>query len=201
VPVRPPIDGLDALGPRDGVHVLHTMGDTFALTSTLDSEPVRRALIVGAGYVGLEMAEALTARGIPVTQVEMLREVLPTVDPELGALVRAELERNGVQVLTSTTVTAVEPTTEGDGHLRVTGTGPAGPAQWDVDLVLVVVGPDMSTGLPGSGRRATAWSPTTAFWGLRTCRWGRRLTSKDAWRGRTRSGARRPSPEASAPRW
>ncbi len=65
------------------------------------------ALIVGAGYVGLEMAEGLTARGIAVTQVEMLPEVLPTVDPELGALVHAELERHGVDVHTSTTVTRI----------------------------------------------------------------------------------------------
>ena len=50
-------------------------------------------MIVGAGYIGLEMAEALTARGLHVTQLEQLPEVLPTVDPELGALVRAELDR------------------------------------------------------------------------------------------------------------
>ena len=52
------------------------------------------------------MAEGLTARGIAVTQVEMLPEVLPTVDPELGALVHAELDRHGVDVHTGTTVTA-----------------------------------------------------------------------------------------------
>jgi len=61
------------------------MGDTFALTRTLDTLQPATALIVGAGYVGLEMAEGLTARGIRVTQVEMLPEVLPTVDVELGA--------------------------------------------------------------------------------------------------------------------
>ena len=70
----------------------------------------RTALIVGAGYVGLEMAEGLTARGLQVTQVEMLPEVLPTVDPELGALVHAELSRHGVDVHTRTTVTAITRT-------------------------------------------------------------------------------------------
>ena len=68
------------------------MGDTFALMRTLEERAVARAVIVGAGYVGLEMAEALIARGVAVTQVEQLPEVLPTVDPELGALVRAELQ-------------------------------------------------------------------------------------------------------------
>jgi NADPH-dependent 2,4-dienoyl-CoA reductase/sulfur reductase-like enzyme len=154
VPVRPPIDGLTgpaALGPADGVHVLHTMGDTFAVQQTLQRPPTARArqvLIVGAGYVGLEMAEALTARGLQVVQVVMLPEVLPTVDPELGSLVRAELTRRGVEVHTDTTVTAISRAGGcGDGaagragRLHVAGSGPAGdPVDWDVDLVLVVVG-------------------------------------------------------------
>lgn len=145
VPVRPPIDGLDDVGPQDGVHLLHTMGDTFALEATLERADPRRALIVGAGYVGLEMAEGLTARGIHVTQVERLPEVLPTVDPELGALVRAELVRHGVDVHTGTTVTRIA--TDGAG-LHVEGRGPeAEPVAWDVDLVLVVVGVRPDTGL------------------------------------------------------
>jgi NADPH-dependent 2,4-dienoyl-CoA reductase/sulfur reductase-like enzyme len=57
VPVRPSIDGLDRLGARDGVHLLHSMGDTFALMRSLEQPPVERAVIVGAGYIGLEMAE------------------------------------------------------------------------------------------------------------------------------------------------
>ncbi|NUU16563.1 FAD-dependent oxidoreductase [Cellulomonas humilata] len=138
VPVRPPIDGLDELGPRDGVHLLHTMGDTFDLMATLDRAAPRRALIVGAGYVGLEMAEGLTARGIHVTQVERLPEVLPTVDPELGALVRAELLRHGVDVHTGTSVTRIA---RRDGGLRVDAQATDGdPIAWDVDLVLVVTG-------------------------------------------------------------
>ncbi|MCG2801737.1 MAG: FAD-dependent oxidoreductase [Cellulomonas sp.] len=139
VPVRPPIAGLDDLGPDDGVHLLHTMGDTFALTASLERRSPRTALIVGAGYVGLEMAEGLTARGIAVTQVEMLPQVLPTVGPELGALVRAELDRHGVDVHTRTTVRRIA---RGEsGGLHVIGEGPdRQPVAWDVDLVLVVVG-------------------------------------------------------------
>ena len=79
VPVRPPIGGLsgpDALGPEDGVHVLHTMGDTFAVMRTLETASPASAVIVGAGYVGLEMADALIARGLAVTQIEQLPEVL-----------------------------------------------------------------------------------------------------------------------------
>ena len=110
VPVRPPIGGLagpGALGPGDGVHLLHSMGDTFAVMATLEQAAPASAVIVGAGYIGLEMADALTVRGLQVTQIEQLPEVLPTVDPELGALVHAELAGRGVEVLTGTTVQAI----------------------------------------------------------------------------------------------
>ena len=113
VSVRPPITGLDQLGPDDGVHLLHSMGDTFAVMNTLTTKDPKTAIIIGAGYIGLEMAEGLTARGIHVTQIEALPEVLPTVEPELGALVHAELTRNGVDVRTGTLVTAVNRTATG----------------------------------------------------------------------------------------
>src|SRR5207248_9748699 len=102
VPVRPPITGLNELGPDDGVHLLHSMGDTFAVMRTLEQAAPASAVIVGAGYIGLEMADALTVRGLRVTQMEQLSEVLPTVDPQLGALVHAELASHGVEVLTGT---------------------------------------------------------------------------------------------------
>src|SRR5450432_15042 len=91
VSVRPPIEGLNgtnALGAEDGVHLLHSMSDTFAIAETLNQRTPSSAVIVGAGYIGLEMAEALSVRGLSVTQMEQLPQVLPTVDPELGALVR-----------------------------------------------------------------------------------------------------------------
>jgi len=151
LPLRPPLEGLDgpdALGAADGVHLLHSMGDTLDLLHTLEQTGATSALIVGAGYVGLEMAEGLTLRGLAVTQVERLPEVLPTVDPELGALVHAQLTGHSVDVLTSTTVTSVSRADPGAaGRLRVdgistgTGTGTAGISfTRHVDLVLVVVG-------------------------------------------------------------
>ncbi len=148
VPVRPPIDGLDELGPDDGVHLLHSMGDTFALERTLAERQPRNALIVGAGYVGLEMAEGLTTRGIEVTQVEMLPEVLPTVDSELGELVHAELTRHGVKLHTNSTVTSISRLDDDKTVLHVEGhTVDKQPLSWDVDLVLVVVGVQPDTEL------------------------------------------------------
>ena len=142
VPVRPPIAGLEQLGPDDGVHLLHSMDDTFALTQTLERPGIGRAVIVGAGYIGLEMAEGLTTRGLKVTQIEQLPEVLPTVDPELGALVHDELERHGVTVACETRVDAIESAgADTDAPLVVRATGPSG-AQlvYPADVVLVVVG-------------------------------------------------------------
>lgn len=141
VSARPPIDGLtgpDALGPKDGVHLLHSMGDTFAVMDSLQQRDPKTAVIIGAGYIGLEMAEGLTTRGIAVTQFEALPEVLPTVDPELGALVHDELERHGVQVLTHTTVSAVTRTDT--GALTVTAHRDGETLETTVDFVPVVVG-------------------------------------------------------------
>ena len=154
VPVRPPISGLDQLGPADGVHLLHSMGDTFALMSTLHSLHTLEqagpasAVIVGAGYIGLEMADALTTRGLAVTQMEQLPEVLPTVDPELGTCVHDQLTSHGVEVLTGTTVRQISQAAPGEaGRLRVDATAAGGAAVTRLaDLVLVVVGvrPDTS---------------------------------------------------------
>jgi NADPH-dependent 2,4-dienoyl-CoA reductase/sulfur reductase-like enzyme len=141
-PVRPPIAGLDVLGPADGVHVLHTMADTFALTATLANGP-ESALIVGAGYIGLEMAEALRSRGLRVTVVEQLPQVLPTVDADLAALVADELARHDVAVHTGTAVTSIEKTPRG---LAVTGEA----FQDTADVVLVVVGVRPDTALARS---------------------------------------------------
>ena len=145
VSVRPSIAGLvgpDALGPDDGVHLLHSMGNTFAVMQTLDRLDTAdaSAAIVGAGYIGLEMAEALTARGLRVTQIEALPEVLPTVDPELGALVHAELERNGVEVLTGTAVTALTRSRDGSATLCVEAHRDGETLTREADIVLVVVG-------------------------------------------------------------
>ncbi len=141
-PVRPPIAGLGELGPWDGIHLLHSMGDTFALMQTLERSQIERAVIVGAGYIGLEMAEALTTRGLSVTQLEQLPEVLPTVDSELGALVHEELERHGVAVSCSTRVDRIEKSKKGSPHrLLVRALGPGNDRlEFPADLALVSVG-------------------------------------------------------------
>ena len=160
LPVRPPISGLTgpgALGAADGVHLLHSMGDTFALMRTLEDTAPATAVIVGAGYIGLEMADALVTRGLSVTQMEQLPEVLPTVDPGLGTLVHGQLARHGVDVLTGTTVRQVSRAASADaGRLRVDATTAAGQAVTrPADLVLVVVGVRPDADLAASAGAAT----------------------------------------------
>jgi NADPH-dependent 2,4-dienoyl-CoA reductase/sulfur reductase-like enzyme len=145
IPARPPIGGLagpDALGAADGVHLLHSMGDTFAVMRTLENAAPASAVIVGGGYIGLEMADALTVRGLQVTQMEQLPEVLPTVDPQLGAHVHAELAAHGVEVLAGTTVRQISRATPGHtGRLQVQTTAADGTAVTRAaDMVLVVAG-------------------------------------------------------------
>ena len=88
------------------------------------------------------MAEGLTARGLSVTQIEQLPEVLPTVDPELGALVRAELTHHGVDVQCDTRVDSIAALPESsDARLEVSATGPGGqPLRYQADVVLISVG-------------------------------------------------------------
>jgi NADPH-dependent 2,4-dienoyl-CoA reductase/sulfur reductase-like enzyme len=133
VPVRPPIDGLDL----PGVHVLHTMGDTFALHQAV-TVGARSAVIVGGGYIGLEMAEAFTARGLTVTLVEQAPAVMPTVDVELGRLLGEELRRHDVQVVNDVIVKAIH---HAAGGLTVAGE-PDFAATADLVLVVVGVRPD-----------------------------------------------------------
>jgi NADPH-dependent 2,4-dienoyl-CoA reductase/sulfur reductase-like enzyme len=140
LPARPPIGGLDRLGPAEGVHTLHTIGDTLALTSSLDHRQARRVVIVGAGYIGMEMAEALRTRGLEVTVLERLGQVLPaTIDPEVAAELAATLDRHDVRVHTGTPVQAVSRSDDGGDRAGLLVHGPGG-ARWRAEVVLVVTG-------------------------------------------------------------
>jgi NADPH-dependent 2,4-dienoyl-CoA reductase/sulfur reductase-like enzyme len=137
LPARPPIAGLDRLGPADGVHTLHTIGDTLTLTTSLTRRQARRVVIVGAGYIGMEMAEALRGRGVGVTVLERLPQVLPaTLDPDLAAELEQTLARHDVAVHTSTPVQAIS---QPDGGAGLVVHGPAA-ARWQAEVVLVVTG-------------------------------------------------------------
>jgi len=103
-PVRPPIPGYDR------VRTLRTVEDAALLASDVTISP-STAVVIGAGFIGLEMAENLAGQGIDVTVVEAAPQVLPPLDPELAILVVDELVAHGVHVRTGATVASVGDTT------------------------------------------------------------------------------------------
>jgi len=103
-PVRPPIPGYDR------VRTLRTVEDASRLLSEVDVAPAT-AVVIGAGFIGLEMAENLVSQGMEVTIVEAMPQVLPPLDPELAILVEEELVAHGVVVETGATVASVDDAT------------------------------------------------------------------------------------------
>ncbi|HEX6446958.1 MAG TPA: FAD-dependent oxidoreductase [Streptosporangiales bacterium] len=134
-PVRPPIPGLD----HERVVTVRSLDEAVGLRRLLDGGGVHRALVVGAGYIGLEAAEALVDAGCDVEVVEALPRVLPTVDPPAAELVAAELSRHTVLRLGS----GLDAVRGRAGGLTavVDGVG------LDVDLVVAAVGVRPASGL------------------------------------------------------
>ena len=116
-PVRPPIPGADT----EGVMTLRSMKDMDAIGALLDRRKPEHALIVGGGYIGLEMAEALRQRGLGVTLVELANQVFGAADREMAVPVQEELTRHGVRVLLETSVAGIAPA--GDGISVTLSTG------------------------------------------------------------------------------
>jgi NADPH-dependent 2,4-dienoyl-CoA reductase/sulfur reductase-like enzyme/rhodanese-related sulfurtransferase len=109
-PFVPPLEGREL----NGIFKLKDLTDAIAITEYMRKEDPRRAVIVGAGLIGLEMAEAFRARGLSVTVVEMLDWPLPAhLDFEMGTLVSRELEAHGVKVLISDKAQGFEGTQGG----------------------------------------------------------------------------------------
>lgn len=93
-PIWPSLPGSDA----GGIYGLAILQDGIRLREALDADRPRRAVIIGGGYVGLEMAEALVRRGVDVTLVEQAGTVMGTLDPDMSALVVDALQRAGVRL-------------------------------------------------------------------------------------------------------
>jgi NADPH-dependent 2,4-dienoyl-CoA reductase/sulfur reductase-like enzyme/rhodanese-related sulfurtransferase len=137
-PVRPSLPGIDL----PGIFTLRTIPDSRAVKAWMDSRQARRAVVVGGGFIGLEMAENLVHRGLEVTIVEMLDQVMPPLDPEVAVIVEKHLREKGVTLALSDGVAGFAATP--DGALEVqTRSGCAHPA----DLVILAIGVRPETGL------------------------------------------------------
>ncbi|MEU1056246.1 FAD-dependent oxidoreductase [Streptomyces sp. NPDC005876] len=137
-PVRPELPGMDA----DGVHGVQTLDDGQALLDTLARTRGRRAVVVGAGYIGVEMAEALINRGYQVTVVNRGREPMATLDPDMGRLVHRAMEGLGITMVNDAEVTAVR--TGADGRVSAVVTGDA---EYPADVVVLGIGVRPETSL------------------------------------------------------
>jgi NADPH-dependent 2,4-dienoyl-CoA reductase/sulfur reductase-like enzyme/rhodanese-related sulfurtransferase len=147
-PIRPPLPGIDL----PGIFSVRTVPDVREIRAWIDRgisdlsvenastgfQPVgnaRRAVVVGGGYIGLEMAENLVHRGFEVTIVEMLDQVMAPLDPECARLVERHLEQHGVRLALNDAVAAFEQS--GGGLLEVvTKSGKRHPA----DIVILAIG-------------------------------------------------------------
>ena len=133
-PKLPPVEGLDL----DGVLTLRTLEDAERARAYV--EGARRVAVVGAGYIGLELAENLRRLGKEVLLFEVLPHVMPTLDPDMASLVEEELRRNGVELHLSEGLRGLE----GDGRVKRLATDKG---TYDVDLVFVATGVAPETGL------------------------------------------------------
>ncbi|MBY8873447.1 FAD-dependent oxidoreductase [Micromonospora sp. PLK6-60] len=135
--------------PVPGVFGVQTLDDGAALRAWLDGEPrPRRAVVIGGGYIGVEMAESLIQRGLSVNLVEQADQPMSTVDPDMAELVAEAMRGVGIKIRTGLAVTGL---TERDGRIAAVETA-EGPVPADVVVLGLGVRPNVglaeSAGLP-----------------------------------------------------
>lgn len=104
-PIRPPLPGIDLPFVRG----VQTLDDAAALEALADADDVDRVVVVGGGYIGLEMAEAFVRWGAECTVVDMAPHVMRTMDPDMAELIEKAMGRHGVDLVTGTDVVGFEP--------------------------------------------------------------------------------------------
>ena len=142
-PLRPPVPGVDATG----VYGVQTLADGEALLAVLADASVspRRAVVVGAGYIGIEMAEALVRRKLTVTVIDRAEQPMTTLDPDLGKLVHEAMEGMGIDVVTGVPVDTFETSSAGEVRAVV-----AGGTTYEADLVVLGAGVRPNSALAAS---------------------------------------------------
>ncbi len=140
-PVKPPIEGCDL----ENVFFVRTPEDAIRLRDVVDAGDVKKAVVVGAGYIGLEIAENLKLMGIRPFVLDMADHALPGFDPEMAEYVEGKLQEAGIPVVTGITVTGIE----GDGKVEKVITSKRA---YKADLVVLSAGIRPNTAfLEGTG--------------------------------------------------
>ncbi len=129
-PLSPAIPGIDV----QGVHSVSSLHDMLDIEQDLDQNDCQRAVIVGGGYIGLEMAEAFQLRGMGVTLIHSRSTLMPTLDEDMGLLVNAALAENGVDLVLNQRASQLEHQCG-----RVTGVV-AGEKTYRADIVILAIG-------------------------------------------------------------
>lgn len=139
-PFRPAIKGIDL----PGVFTLRNIPDTDRIKRYVDAKAPKTALVAGAGFIGLEMAENLVERGVETTVVELTDQIMPPLDVEMAAAVETHVKSKGTTVFTSTSVQGIEAT---DGAYDVVLQNGKGSETRRYDLVLLATGVRPETSL------------------------------------------------------
>lgn len=129
--VVPELPGVDA----ERLFTLRTVEDTFRIHGFVEREQPRSAVVVGAGFIGLEMAENLRERGLDVTVVQRGGHVMPTLDADMAAIAHNHLRNHGIDLKLDANVEAFEPQADGSMLTRVEGSEPL-----SSDMVVLAVG-------------------------------------------------------------
>ena len=129
--ICPPWPGVDL----PGIFTLRTVPDSRKIMRWIEEKEARTAVVVGAGFIGLEMAENLVHRGIAVTVVELARQVMPPLDPEMAEYAKQRLESRGVSLLLGDGVTEFAQSTNGCLTVKTQGG-----AEFEADLVVLAIG-------------------------------------------------------------
>lgn len=103
-PVKPPLDGMDL----EGVFVMRTPEDAITLREKLDTGSVKRAVVAGAGFIGLEVAENLASKGIRVSVIDMADQILPGFDHEIAEYAENQLADHSIMAFTGTKLLGIE---------------------------------------------------------------------------------------------
>ena len=97
--VIPPVEGMD----KKGVFKMRTPQDAVTMRSYIEENRVKKAVVIGAGFIGLEVAENLKAQGLSVTVIDFASQVMPNIlDPEMANYIKKHLAKNGIRVITGT---------------------------------------------------------------------------------------------------
>lgn len=111
-PLRPPLPGIN----MEGIFTLRNVADTDYIKQYVDQRRAGKAVIIGAGFIGLEMAENLHNLGMKVSVVEMGKQVMAPLDYPMAAMVQQHIRSKGVELLLNTSVTGFE---KGDDNIRI----------------------------------------------------------------------------------